>query len=387
MNPGIRPPLHGQDARPLRAGIIGAGYIGLVHAHALRDLGVEVAAICGRQLPAAQRFVERLGSGTAYCDLDAMLRAEALDVVHVCTPNDLHHAQTMRALQCGVHVLCEKPLAITSDQSREMCESAASAGLLGGVAFHVRGYPLIRNAAQRIAGGQLGALHVVHGRSFCDDALHSEHNWRYEAASSGPSYVTADLGAHWLDLVEYLTGLRIERLSADFGSLGGHASTPQRPLEDYSAILLRFAGGARGSVAFTALAPGRKNQLLFECEGSDGGLTWDQEAPNQLIVRPRVGDSSVVLKSENMDGVAPGVARFPAGHAEGYGDAFRNIFHDFYTAVAGSAGTTYPTFADGHRGMVLLDAVLESARRGTWCDVPGVCEKRSSKQAAADDPN
>jgi predicted dehydrogenase len=178
--------------------------------------------------------------------------------------------------------------------------------------------------------------------------------WRYEPAEAGPSYVVGDLGTHWLDLAEHVTGLRVAEIFAEFAG---------EPLESYAVLLLRFEGGAAGSVVLTAGAAGRKNQLLFECEASKGGLTWDQEEPNTLLARDAVGPPRILVK----DG-GP-LARYPAGHAEGYGDAFRNVFAEVYKAIRGETHEPFPTFADGARGVAAVEAAVRSAREGRWVAV------------------
>jgi predicted dehydrogenase len=199
----------------------------------------------------------------------------------------------------------------------------------------------------------------VHGRYVCDDALLGSGGWRVERASSGPTYVTADLGAHWLDLAEHVAGVPVSAVLAEFSTV-----VPGRELEDHASLLLRFDSGAAGSATFSALGPGRKNQLLFELEGSRGGFTWDQESPNELLHRHAEAPTEIVVK----DAAMPGALQ-PAGHAEGYGDAFRVILGNAYAAMAGEQRGAFPTFADGHRGMQVLEAATRSARDGGWVDV------------------
>lgn len=381
------------DSAPaLRAGIVGAGYIGRVHAHVLRDLGVEVAGICGRTRESADSAVRQVGSGRSYDNLKTMLREERLEVLHVCTPNDLHAEQALLAIEHGAHVVCEKPLAINIDESTRMLDSLQSRGLVGAVAYHVRGYPLVQHMRARIAAGEIGDVRLVHGRLFCDDALADTYNWRLTPEKSGPSYVTSDLGTHWLDLAEHVTGLRVTEILAEFRTFvdrkrwqSGAGAGP-RPssidgdddgavvplsLEDYAALLLRFKGGASGSVLLSALAPGRKNQLLFECEGSLGGFTWDQESPNDLLQRDTAAASRIVLKDPTTNATeATSFSRYPAGHAEGYGGAFRNILREAYRAMAAEPHGYFPCFSDGYRGVQLLDAALKSARLQRWVNVP-----------------
>src|SRR3989475_10777700 len=347
---------------PLRTAIVGSGFIARVHAAAVRDLGGTVAAVCSRTRAGAQKLADEVGDMTAYDSLAELLGGEAVDVVHVCTPNAVHAEQALLALEHGAHVVCEKPLATSTEESRSMLEGLQGSDRVGAVAYHVRGYPLVEHMRATIAEGELGELRVVHGRYVCDDALLVYEGWRLLPESSGPTYVTADLGSHWFDLAEHVTGARISEVLADFRTfvLG-------RALEDHAALLLRFDNGAAGSAEFSALGPGRKNQLLFELEGSRGGFTWDQESPNELLHRHAELPTQVVVKDPSANaGRAAEFARYPAGHAEGYGDAFRVILTNAYRAMAGEPHGSFPTFADGHRGMQVLEATLRSARDGSW---------------------
>jgi predicted dehydrogenase len=334
-----------------RAAIVGTGFVARVHAATLRSLGIEVAAVCGRTRDRAVEF----GVGTPYGDLAELLRTERVEALHVCTPNSLHAAQALLALERGVHVVCEKPLAVGTEESARIVEAAEQAGLVGVTCFHVRGYPLVEH--MRAERDALGDMRVVHGRYLCDDVVRMPTGWRLDPALSGRSYVTADLGAHWLDAAEHVTGLRTEAVRAEFRSFAGG------PLEDHAALELRFAGGASGSALFSALAAGRKNQLLLELEGDRGGYSWDQERPDVLLHRLPDEPTRVVVKEQGP------LARYPAGHAEGYGDAFRNIFAEVYRAIAGEAHAPFPTLADGHRNMLVLEAAVASARSGDWVEV------------------
>ena len=330
-----------------RAAIVGTGYVARVHAHALRELGVPVAAVCGRST--VQAFADELGAAP-YDDLARLLDDEDVDVLHVCTPNAAHAEQALAALERGVHVVCEKPLAVSSAEASALVDAAARAGRVGATCYHVRGYPLVRRMRDDVAAGAIGSVRAVHGRYACDDMIVAPGGWRLEPDASGPSYVVGDLGTHWLDLAEHVTGQHVTDVLAHFVG---------QPLEDYASLLLRFDGGAVGSVVLSAGFAGRKNQLLFECEGDAGGLTWDQEEPNTLLARGR-DETRVVVKE------AGPLARYPAGHAEGYGGAFRNLFADIYRAIAGELHDPFPTFADGLRGVATMEAAVRSAREGRW---------------------
>jgi predicted dehydrogenase len=335
----------------MRAAIVGTGFIARVHAIALRAIGVEVAAVAGSSREKAEAF----GEGAAYGDLSELLEHERVDALHVCTPNDVHAEQALAALGKGIPVVCEKPLAVSTEQARQLI--AAAEGIVNATCYHVRGYPLVEEMRARVATGTLGELSFVHGRYLCDDILFPASGWRVDPARSGPSYVVGDLGTHWLDLAEHVTGRTLVALLADFRSFSGG------PLEDYASLLLRYSGGAVGSLVLSAGAAGRKNQLLFECEGTAGGFSWDQERPTELLHRISDAPAQLVVKDPltNVDG---SLSRYPAGHGEGYGGAFRNLFENVYAAIAGRDHAPFPTFRDGARGVAAVEAAVAS--RGSW---------------------
>jgi predicted dehydrogenase len=213
----------------------------------VRDLGGTVVAVCSRTRAGAQQLADEVGGMTAYDSVAELLRDEAVDVVHVCTPNALHAEQSLLALEHGAHVVCEKPLTTSTEESGPMLRALESGDRVGAVAYHVRGYPLVEHMRAMVEAGELGELRVVHGRYVCDDALLVGKGWRLLHESSGPTYVTADLGAHWFDLAEHVTGARISEVLADF-----RTSVPGRTLEDHASLLLRFDNGAVGSAEFDA---------------------------------------------------------------------------------------------------------------------------------------
>ena len=326
----------------MRAGIVGKGFIGAVHALALRSLGVEVAWEAGRN-----------------DDLEALLDEDRVDVLHVCTPNHVHASQALAALGRGTHVVCEKPLAVSSDECEALVAAAEKHQLVNAVCYHARTYPLVEHIRAEVEAGAIGEVTFVHGRYLCDDVLFPASGWRVDPAQSGPAYVVGDLGTHWLDLAEHVTGQHVDAVLADFRSFAGG------PLEDYAALLLRFDGGAAGSLVLSAGAAGRKNQLLFEVEGRAAGFTWDQEHPTEALYRPVDGPKQIVVKDPmtNAESARP-LSRYPAGHGEGYGGAFRNLFEHVYAAVEGRGHAPFPTFRDGARGVAAVEAAVKSG--GAW---------------------
>jgi len=344
----------------MRAAIVGTGFIARVHALALQALGVEITAVCGR----ARERAESFGPTTAYGDLDELLERERVDALHVCTPNNLHAAQALAAIGRGVNVVCEKPLAISTEESRALVAAAEERGLVHATCYHVRGYPLVEQMRADVATGVVGEVSFVHGRYVCDDVLFPASGWRVDPAASGRSYVAADLGTHWLDLAEHVLDRRLLEVQAEFRSFAGG------PLEDYAALLLRYDSDVAGSLVLSAGVAGRKNQLLFECEGTLAGLTWDQEVPTEMLLRPADGPRRIVVKDPATNAEqARRLSRYPAGHGEGYGQAFRNLFADVYAAIAGEFHSPFPTFNDGHRGVAAVEAAVRSARDGGWVGV------------------
>jgi predicted dehydrogenase len=344
----------------MRAAIVGTGFIARVHAIALQAIGVELAAVCGRTRERAESF----GAATPYADIGKLLERERIDALHVCTPNNLHAGQALVALERGVHVVCEKPLTTSTEESRALVAAAEEGGLVHATCYHVRGYPLVEQMRVDVASGAVGDVSFLHGRYVCDDVLFPASGWRIDPAASGPSYVVADLGTHWLDLAEHVTGRRLLEVQAEFRSFAGG------PLEDYASLLLRFEGDVTGSLVLSAGVSGRKNQLLFECEGTQAGLTWDQEVPTEMLLRPFDGPRRIVVKDPATNAAeARRLSRYPAGHGEGYGQAFRNLFADVYAAIAGEPHGPFPTFRDGHRGVAAVEAAVRSARDGGWVAV------------------
>jgi predicted dehydrogenase len=276
----------------------------------------------------------------------------------------VHAAQARVAIDRGIHVVCEKPLAVSAHESRALLAAAEERGVVHATCYHVRGYPLVEQMRVDVDEGLLGDILFVHGRYLCDDVLFPASGWRVDPSRSGPSYVVADLGTHWLDLAEHVTRQHVTSVQVDFRSFAGG------PLEDYAALLVRFSGGAAGTLLLSAGASGRKNQLLFECEGTKAGLTWDQETPTEMLRRPADGPRQVVVKDPATNSESAGrLARYPAGHVEGYGQAFRNLFAAVYAAVAGREHAPFPTFRAGHRGVAIVDAAVRSAHDGGWIDV------------------
>lgn len=376
----------------ISAAIIGSGFIGTVHIEALRRIGVHVTGLLESTPELGERRAAELGLPRAYGSLADLLADEAVQVVHVTSPNELHHPQARAILAAGRHVVCEKPLALTSAQSRELVDLAASTGLVNAVNFNIRWYPLNQHVAAMIGAGELGDVRLVTGRYFQDWLLFdTDWNWRLEGDQGGALRAVGDIGSHWLDLTGFLTGLRVEAVMADLTTFIPVRRKPAGPVvtfstgraaetvpveirtEDTASILLRYQGGARGSVSVSQLSPGRKNSLAYQIDGSSSAVAWDSEQPDSLWIGHRDRPNEQLLRNPalmNADGAA--AARLPGGHVEGFADTFGAVFTAVYDDVlAGrpSDRPRYATFAAGHEEMAIGDAVLESARTGRWVEV------------------
>jgi predicted dehydrogenase len=378
----------------IRVGVIGVGFIGPAHVEALRRLpGIEVAAIAGSSNDEAEAKAESLGVPHAFGDYRQLLARDDIAVVHICTPNNLHFEMARAALRAGKHVVCEKPLAMSVKEAAELVELAAKTGLVNAVHFNVRYYPLMRQARLMKEKGEIGEIFSVHG-SYLQDWLFypTDYNWRLEPDLSGPSRAVADIGSHWMDLVEYVSGLRVSEVFADFATFHRTRKKPRRPVEtyagkvlqpedyaeipiqteDYASILFHFTGGAHGALTVSQVSAGRKNRITFEIDGSRRALAWDSESPNSLWIGRRDGSNELMMKDPSLvHPEARPLIGFPGGHNEGFPDTSKQLFREVYEAVAGAArgAPPYPTFADGLRELALCDAILESKDTGAWVRV------------------
>lgn len=380
------------SARRPGAAVIGSGFIGTVHVEALRRLGVTVHGILGSTPERALARANRLGVPRAYGDLDELLADPAVEVVHVTSPNHLHHPQVKAILAAGRHVVCEKPLAVTSEQSAELVALAQASDRVCAVNYNIRFYPLNQHLHGAVAAGELGDVRLVTGRYFHDWLfLDTDWNWRLDPAEGGELRAFGDIGTHWVDLVSFITGSRVASVLAELVTAIPVRHAPAGPVETFSTqrssdtvatpmttddialLLLRFANGARGSVAISQVSAGRKNSLQYEVDGSRGSAAWDSETPDHLWLGHRDTPNEVLQRGPAlMNAVGAAAASLPAGHVEGFGDTFHALFRAIYAAIEDGRMPDRPTFAtfqDGHHEMLLGDAVQRSAREGRWVDV------------------
>jgi predicted dehydrogenase len=374
------------------AAVIGSGFIGTVHIEALRRLGVQVHGLLGSSPERGAASAKRIGVPKAYDSLDDLLSDDRVEVVHVTSPNHLHHPQVKQILAAGRHVICEKPLAMTSEESGELVDLAAASGRVCAVNFNIRFYPLNQHVHELVRDAGVGDVRLVSGHYFQDWLLlDTDWNWRLEPHLGGSLRAVGDIGSHWLDLVAFMTGLRISEVMADLHTFIPMRRQPAGPVETFSTdraaetvereigtedtavILLRFENGARGTVAISQLSAGRKNSLEYEIDGSTAAVAWDSEQPDQLWIGHRDTPNEILIRNPALMGAAgQAAAALPGGHVEGFADTFRALFRAVYADVGAGGPTdrpTYPTFAEGHDEMLVGDAVAASSRTGRWTAV------------------
>jgi predicted dehydrogenase len=392
-------------------GLVGPGFVGAHHLDAVRRLGfVDIVAVADEDASLARRRADELGVGTAYGSFDALAADPAVHVVHNTTPNAFHGPVIRAALAHRKHIVSEKPLASTAHEAKALWDAAEAAGVVHAVTFNYRGNPMVQQARAMVAAGEIGPVHYVHGAYLQDWLLKpTDYSWRLDPAVGGASSAFADIGSHWCDLVQHVTGQRIVSLLADLTTVVGTRYRPREargtfsggdergePVriasEDLATLLVRFEGGATGTASIGQVCAGHKNDLWFEVNGASASLRWRQERQNDLWMGRRDEPNATLTKDPAL--LSPEARRYahlPGGHQEAWADAFTNVLRDVYAAIAAAGsgraglgqrhagGPAYPTFEDGYRVACLVDAVLESHRRGgAWVDVHADATTRSA---------
>ena len=374
----------------LRAAVIGVGFIGAVHIEQLRRLGnVEVVAITdfsGAEEKARAYYIPK-----AYSDYKEMLDSEKLDCVHICTPNNTHYDIAMYAMERGVNVVCEKPMTCTAEEAAKLAAYAKEKGLINAMNFNCRFYPMAYQMRQMVRSGQVGDIYTVHGGYLQDWLfLDTDYSWRLEPESTGASRAFADIGSHWIDTVEYITGQRVTEVMADFAIFHKTRRKPLKPIDTYSGMALRpedyqevpiitedwatvlfgFENGARASCNISQVFAGRKNQMVVSVAGSKCAMHWDSENSNALWIGRRDRDNGELVKDPSiLDKGTGGIISYPGGHVEGFADTFKQNFKKIYSAIAGATPEDYATFEDGRREMLLCEKIVQSARERRWVPV------------------
>jgi len=378
----------------IKAGVIGIGFIAPLHIEAMRRLGfVDVIAIARSSKEEAKSSAKTLSIPVSYGSYDELIQDPEVEVVHICTINDLHYSLAMKSLNNGKHVVCEKPLAMNSSEARELVKIAKKRKLVNAVHFNIRFYPLIHQAKKMVEEGILGEIFAVNG-SYQQDWLFfdTDYNWRLEPEFSGGSRAVADIGLHWLDSIEFITGSKVNKVLADFATFYPVRKKPLKSMEtfsekilkpgeyeekkinteDYATVLLNFSNGAHGSVTVNQVAAGRKNRFYFEIYGSKASIAFNAERPNELWIGHREkGNESIMKDPSLIYKEAKNITSFPGGHNEGFPDTSKQLFKKIYKYIRDddikkNINPDFPTFKDGLRSIILCEAIFKSAQQKKW---------------------
>ena len=379
-------------------GIVGAGFVGPHHIDAVRRLGyVDVVAVAGSSQASADKKAEAVGARKAYGGYEALLNDPDIQVVHNATPNYLHYPVNAAAIAKGKHVVSDKPLAMTAAEAKKLLDQATKAGVVHAVTFNYRGNPLVQQARNMIARGELGKPHFLVGQYLQDWLLNeTDYSWRLDPDKGGASSALGDIGSHWCDLAQHISGLRITHVLGDIttvipkrkkplGSREAFAAADANQkveevdikVEDLASVLLRFDNGAKGCFSVGQVCAGHKNDLELEICGSKTSLKWRQEHQNELLIGHRDKPNEILQKDPSLiDQAAGKYAHLPGGHQEAWADAFANLMRDIYGFIAEGKKPSDPhppafaTFEDGYRANCIVEAILQSASKGSaWTKV------------------
>jgi predicted dehydrogenase len=385
--------------KKIRAGIIGAGFVGPLHMEAARRFGyVDFVGIATSSLASAQKKAEQFGIAMAFESYEQLLEDPTIDAVHVCTPNNLHYPVVMAAIASGKHVICDKPLALSATEAGEMRDAANKKGVVNAVTFNYRFNPLVQQARVMAAKGELGKVQFVHGFYLQDWLLfETDFSWRLEADKGGASSSVGDIGSHWCDTAQFITGLRISRVLSSLSTMVQVRKKPTGSREAFAAgagtdshedflvtsddlgsILVEFDNGAKGAFSVGQVCAGHKNDLQIEVNGSQASLKWVQERPDELWMGYRDKANGQLLRDASlMDESVRRFVNLPGGHGEGWADAFKNLMSGIYSFIAAghhpvndADKINFPTFEDGYRANCVVDAIVRSNQnRSMWTTV------------------
>lgn len=383
--------------KKVKVGLIGGGFIGKIHAEALRRLGfVDVVALAEANQEMADSLAAELSIPNAYGDYRDLIGNSDIDSVHVLTPNQFHYPMSKEAIDAGKHVITEKPLAMSSKETADLLRRAEKADVVHCLCHNMRYYPLVKQARAMVSSGEVGDIRLIHGQYLQDWLfLETDYNWRLLADEGGDSRAVADIGTHWMDMVQHITGQKIVSVYADLTTFIPVRKKPKVEMatyvvqdlkpedyedvtidtEDHGTVLLKFSGGAKGVLVACQVCAGRKNFIHFEINGSKCTLEWCGEKPNYMWIGRRGEVNGEFIKNPAI--MVPDAAQYcgaPCGLGEGYLDTFKNIFSDFYTWIREGKKmdinkATFPTYMTGHEELCIVDTVLKSRETGTWEDV------------------
>jgi predicted dehydrogenase len=370
-------------SKPLRAAVVGTGFIGRVHVRCARLAGAEVVGVAASTLERSVEAAQSMQVPRGYASGLEAARDKDVDVIHICTPNAYHMEVAQAALESGKHVICEKPLATSLQDAITLTELAKRKGLVGTVPFINRFHPMVREARARVQSDETGKLYLIQGSYLQDWLMQAgDTNWRVDAAAGGASRAFADIGSHLCDLLEWITGERFTSLIAKLGTpiaersaaasrvafqaSGEVKETKPVSTEDVACLILRTDRGTLASLTVSQVSAGRKNRLWFEIDGAKQSAIFDLESPEQLWIGKREGTTLLVRDPSQGSSEQKRLTVLPAGHAQGWGDCFEAFVRDSYAAMRGESHQGLPTFADGARSMSIIEAVLRSSASNQW---------------------
>jgi predicted dehydrogenase len=378
-------------------GIVGAGFVGPHHVDAVRRLGyVDVVAVAGSSQASADKKAEAIGATRAYGSYEALLADPDIQVIHNATPNYLHYPVNAAAIAKGKHVVSDKPLAMTAEEAKKLLDAANKAGIVHAVTFNYRGNPLVQEARVRIGRGEIGKPTFLVGTYLQDWLIKdTDYSWRLEPDKGGASSALGDIGSHWCDLAQHISGLRITHVLGDITTTVPKRKKPKGSreafqtagsndafelvdikVEDLASVLVRFDNGAKGSFSVGQVCAGHKNDLVLEICGPKGSIRWRQEHQNELWLGHRDKPNEILQKDPALiDADARRYAHLPGGHQEAWADAFSNLMRDIYGFIAEGKKPSdahppaFATFEDGYRANCIVEAILQSAKQGGWTNV------------------
>lgn len=379
----------------LKVGIIGVGFVGEAHIEALRRLNqvdVEITAAAASSLESAKKAAAKLNIPNYYADYQKMLNEEDLDVVHNCTPNHLHFPINKAFMEAGVHVFSEKPLVLNSSEGEKLLKIAENNDVYTGVNFNYRHYPLVKEMQNKVRE-EIGELFHVRGYYLQDWMLFdTDYSWRIDPEKGGKSRVVADIGSHFCDLLQYLTGQKISRLTAAVKIVHPERKKPvsetktfaqnkqdgeykkyEVETEDYASVLFELEDGTAGSFTVSQVDAGHKNDLFIEISGSKNSLSWSQENANQLFIGHRdQANQNLVRDPALLEAKAAERCYYPGGHIEGWSEGLKNSIKDFYNCIlqkGDPADYDFASFADGQQEVKITEAILKSSKEKKWIEV------------------
>lgn len=374
----------------VRTGIIGAGMMGVQHVEAIRRVpGIEIVALADPDYHMARKTCETLCIPSAYDDYSVMIASERLDAVHVCSPNFTHYSISKAALLAGLHVFCEKPLAGSAAETEELAALAGERGLIAAVDFNYRQNVIVREMRALLEDASWGKTFLIRGEYLQDWMMYdTDYNWRCIPEVNGASRAIADIGSHWFDAVQYITGKRVVRLYAKNITIHQQRKKYQQQAktfekqagdayqlidiesEDAAFILFEMEDGVPGVLTVSQVSAGYKNSMVISLDGSNRSLTWEQESPDKLLIRTREDGTTARLAAAGaMHGAANAYTTLPAGHAEGWADGLKNSVNAFYEALKGRRDAGFATFSEGNDIVRIVEACLLSADKNAWVDV------------------